>query len=105
MQVFPFSYLRPEPNICFPSALVYAYQFSQKDLVASDDPAAWKFSKARQNWLVRHIWYEDAVPEQYVPLVVHYSEGIKGGSRDVRDEDPIQHRYALLMILDIRRQS
>lgn len=62
-------------------ALVYAHQFSRRDALSEDD--VWKFSKARQNWLVRHIWYEDAVPEQYVPLVLHYLESVKGGSREV----------------------
>ena len=26
-----------------------------------DDPASWKFNKAKQNWLIRNIWSQQAV--------------------------------------------
>lgn len=56
-------------------ALSYAYlQFSQ--------PATWKFNKARQNWLIRNIWSEKAIPEAHVPLVLKYLTGVKGGVRE-----------------------
>jgi len=42
----------------------------------------WKFNKARQNWLLRNVWSEQAVPESYVPLVIEYLAGIKGGARE-----------------------
>lgn len=82
------------------AALSYAYtQFA--------DPSAWKFNKARQNWLIRNVWSDSAVsppgitpslynsdislnhlpdqiPDKYFPLVTRYLTDIKGGVRDVR---------------------
>ncbi|KAF8138257.1 hypothetical protein EV363DRAFT_1313517 [Boletus edulis] len=43
----------------------------------------WKFNKARQNWLLRNVWSEQAVPENYIPLVIGYLAGISGGAREV----------------------
>jgi len=43
---------------------------------------AWKFNKARQNWLLRNVWLEQAVPESYLPLVIRYLVGIRGGARE-----------------------
>ncbi|KAI0722978.1 hypothetical protein C8Q76DRAFT_721163 [Earliella scabrosa] len=47
-----------------------------------DDPSSWKFNKARQNWLIRNVWSDEAVPESYVPLVERYLQGIQGGARE-----------------------
>ncbi|KII95839.1 hypothetical protein PLICRDRAFT_96552 [Plicaturopsis crispa FD-325 SS-3] len=56
-------------------ALVYAYaQFS--------DPSSWKFNKARQNWLIRNIWSEQAIPETHVPLTIRYLTNVQGGVRE-----------------------
>jgi len=56
-------------------ALTYAYtQF--------DDPARWKFHKARQNWLIRNVWSDQIIPETYMPLLTRYLTNIKGGVRD-----------------------
>ncbi|KIM83775.1 hypothetical protein PILCRDRAFT_413691 [Piloderma croceum F 1598] len=56
-------------------ALTYAYtQF--------DDPARWKFHKARQNWLIRNVWSDQIIPETYMPLLTRYLSNIKGGVRD-----------------------
>ncbi|KAH0839729.1 hypothetical protein J3R83DRAFT_668 [Lanmaoa asiatica] len=32
----------------------------------------WKFNKAKQNWLLRNVRSEQAVPENYIPLVIKY---------------------------------
>ncbi|KAG9317273.1 hypothetical protein JVU11DRAFT_1468 [Chiua virens] len=50
---------------------------------------AWKFNKARQNWLLRNIWSEQAIPESYVGLVIDYLAGIKGGAREQLVEECI----------------
>ncbi|KAJ7638547.1 hypothetical protein FB45DRAFT_903197 [Roridomyces roridus] len=55
-------------------ALAYAfYRFRR--------PKKWKFSKARQNWLVRNIW-SDSIPEAYVDLTVQYLSNVQGGARE-----------------------
>ncbi|GJJ13536.1 hypothetical protein Clacol_007790 [Clathrus columnatus] len=43
----------------------------------------WKFNKARQNWILRNIWDENAIPEIYVPSCVKYLKGVQGNSRNV----------------------
>ncbi|KAF8845748.1 hypothetical protein BDN67DRAFT_296660 [Paxillus ammoniavirescens] len=55
-------------------ALSYAYQRFL-------DPKSWKFNKARQNWLIRNVWSESAIPEIYVPLLTKYLADIKGSAR------------------------
>ncbi|KAH7931307.1 hypothetical protein BV22DRAFT_1027538 [Leucogyrophana mollusca] len=47
-----------------------------------EDPSGWKFNKARQNWLVRNTWSDEAIPDTYVPLLVRYLTDVKGGTRD-----------------------
>jgi len=42
-------------------ALLYAYERCRGIEV-------WKFNKARQNWLLRNVWSEQAVPESYLRL-------------------------------------
>ncbi|KAF8450744.1 hypothetical protein L210DRAFT_2409621 [Boletus edulis BED1] len=66
----------------------------------------WKFNKARQNWLLRNVWSEQAVsrglslpfnvvfrviqvPENYIPLVIGYLAGISGGAREKLIEECI----------------
>jgi len=56
-------------------ALRYAYtQF--------DDPASWKFNKARQNWLIRNVLSNQIVPELHMPLLTRYLANVKGGIRE-----------------------
>ncbi|KAF9221940.1 hypothetical protein BS17DRAFT_809654 [Gyrodon lividus] len=55
-------------------ALSYAYERFR-------DPQSWKFNKARQNWLIRNVWSEKAIPENYVPLLTKYLADIKGSAR------------------------
>ncbi|TFY69447.1 hypothetical protein EVG20_g3160 [Dentipellis fragilis] len=56
-------------------ALLYTYaQF--------DDPPNWKFNKARQNWLIRNIWSDQAIPSTYLPLVTRYLSNVQGGVRE-----------------------
>ncbi|KAI0663115.1 hypothetical protein C8Q70DRAFT_493546 [Cubamyces menziesii] len=47
-----------------------------------EEPESWKFNKARQNWIIRNVWSEQAVPETYLPLVYRYLQGVQGGSRE-----------------------
>jgi len=56
-------------------ALAYAY-------IQFDDPAAWKFHKARQNWLIRNVWSDQTIPELYMPLLTRYLTNVKGGVRE-----------------------
>ncbi|KAL5527273.1 hypothetical protein ACEPAG_6064 [Sanghuangporus baumii] len=55
-------------------ALSYAYtRFAS--------PNSWKFNKAHQNWIVRHFFSLDAIPDTYVSVVVKYLTGCQGGVR------------------------
>ncbi|TBU32047.1 hypothetical protein BD311DRAFT_786023 [Dichomitus squalens] len=47
-----------------------------------EDPGSWKFHKARQNWLIRNIWSEEAIPDTYIPLATRYLQGVQGGARE-----------------------
>ncbi|KAL5530612.1 hypothetical protein ACEPAF_6870 [Sanghuangporus sanghuang] len=44
-------------------------------------PNSWKFNKAHQNWIVRHFFSLDAIPDIYVSVVVKYLTGCQGGVR------------------------
>ncbi|KIJ70353.1 hypothetical protein HYDPIDRAFT_23468 [Hydnomerulius pinastri MD-312] len=55
-------------------ALSFAYERFQ-------NPESWKFNKARQNWLIRNIWSDQAIPEKYLHLATMYLADIKGGVR------------------------
>ncbi|KAI0824617.1 hypothetical protein BC628DRAFT_389840 [Trametes gibbosa] len=56
-------------------ALLYAYtQF--------EEPDEWKFNKARQNWLIRNVWSDEAIPDKYLPTATKYLEGVQGGARE-----------------------
>ncbi|KAI0688549.1 hypothetical protein BC835DRAFT_1372172 [Cytidiella melzeri] len=56
-------------------ALLYAY-------TQVDEPSSWKFNKARQNWLIRNAFSDEAIPTDYVPLVNRYLSGVQGGARE-----------------------
>ncbi|KAJ6539096.1 hypothetical protein B0H19DRAFT_342248 [Mycena capillaripes] len=60
-------------------ALSYAFLQFRK-------PAKWKFSKARQNWLIRNIW-SDQIPDTYLALTVQYLSNVKGGVRETLIKD------------------
>ncbi|KAJ7688480.1 hypothetical protein B0H17DRAFT_1203024 [Mycena rosella] len=60
-------------------ALSYAFLQFRK-------PAKWKFSKARQNWLIRNIW-SDMIPDTYLPLTIRYLSNVKGGVRETLIKD------------------
>ncbi|RPD61857.1 hypothetical protein L226DRAFT_571264 [Lentinus tigrinus ALCF2SS1-7] len=47
-----------------------------------EDPSSWKFNKARQNWLIRNVWSDQAIPDTFIPLVTKYLQGVQGGSRE-----------------------
>ncbi|KAI0771936.1 hypothetical protein BD413DRAFT_547118 [Trametes elegans] len=47
-----------------------------------EEPEAWKFNKARQNWIIRNLWSESAIPERYLALVTRYLQGVQGGARE-----------------------
>jgi len=82
----PHNFTNPTEDETLPEAssksLIYAYQYAERHNPAASSPEEWKFSKARQNWLTRHIWYEDAVPDGYVDLVITYLKSVQGGARD-----------------------
>ncbi|KAJ7774275.1 hypothetical protein DFH07DRAFT_800865 [Mycena maculata] len=60
-------------------ALLYAfYQFRK--------PSKWKFSKARQNWLIRNFW-SDTIPDTYLVLTTQYLSNVKGGVREKLIQD------------------
>ncbi|KAJ7276108.1 hypothetical protein B0H12DRAFT_1083664 [Mycena haematopus] len=55
-------------------ALSYAFlQFRRR--------SKWKFSKPRQNWLVRNVW-SDKIPDLYFPLTVQYLSNVQGNVRE-----------------------
>ncbi|WVW84860.1 hypothetical protein I302_106895 [Kwoniella bestiolae CBS 10118] len=41
----------------------------------------WKFSKAKQNWLIRNVFSSDEVPDRYVDLVLQYLKTVQGLSK------------------------
>ncbi|KAF7301490.1 DNA helicase [Mycena indigotica] len=56
-------------------ALSYAFLQARK-------PKKWKFSKARQNWLIRNYWSESAIPDNHSALTVQYLSHVQGGVRE-----------------------
>ncbi|KAL1946701.1 hypothetical protein VTO73DRAFT_14805 [Trametes versicolor] len=47
-----------------------------------EEPDKWKFNKARQNWIIRNVWSEEAIPQTYLPLASKYLQGVQGGARE-----------------------
>ncbi|KAH3686164.1 hypothetical protein WICPIJ_002873 [Wickerhamomyces pijperi] len=45
----------------------------------TDDLSNWKFSKQKQNWILKHI---RVIEDQYEQYLVNYLVGLQGGSRD-----------------------
>ncbi|KAJ2697950.1 hypothetical protein FB645_005780 [Coemansia sp. IMI 203386] len=56
------------------AALDYLKQYT-------DDRAAWKFNKAKQLWLVRHMYVESKIPEDVFPSLVQYLRSAGQGLR------------------------
>ncbi|KAJ6516192.1 hypothetical protein C8R45DRAFT_959206 [Mycena sanguinolenta] len=55
-------------------ALSYAFlQFRKK--------SKWKFSKPRQNWLIRNVW-SDKIPDMYLALTIQYLSNVQGNARE-----------------------
>ncbi|CAN3476629.1 hypothetical protein DICA0_D21770 [Diutina catenulata] len=59
--------VRPEPD-----QLAYLRQFKH-------DRENWKFSKQKQNWVLKHLEF---IPQKYEEELVAYLEGLQGQSRD-----------------------
>lgn len=63
--------------------IFYAHLFalSQSPSPAPNTPS-WKFSKAKQNWLMRNIFSNIEVPETYFEMVLGYLKTTQGHSRN-----------------------
>ncbi|CCD24432.1 RNA-binding ribosome assembly factor RBP95 NDAI_0D01190 [Naumovozyma dairenensis CBS 421] len=51
------------------------------------DPASgvieiWKFSKQKQNWLIKHFFNMEEIPSEYDPLLISYFKDLPGKSKD-----------------------
>lgn len=42
----------------------------------------WKFSKQKQNWLIKHFTFLDEIPAEFDPLMVKYFKDLQGGSKE-----------------------
>ncbi|CDO92001.1 unnamed protein product [Kluyveromyces dobzhanskii CBS 2104] len=42
----------------------------------------WKYSKQKQNWLIKHFFIVDEIPSAFDPLLVKYFQDLQGGSKD-----------------------
>lgn len=67
-QKLPKSERKPPPE---KDQLAYLRQYSV-------DKENWKFSKQKQNWILKHL---DSIPHEYEDLLIAYIEGIQGGAR------------------------
>ncbi|KAF8211433.1 hypothetical protein K438DRAFT_1752191 [Mycena galopus ATCC 62051] len=60
-------------------ALSYAFlQFRKR--------SKWKFSKPRQNWLLRNF-FSDKIPDKFLALAVQYLSNVQGGVREALTKD------------------
>lgn len=64
----PKSERKPPPES---DQLVYLRSYTQ-------NREEWKFSKSKQNWIIRHIYNKTAIPEEYHKYLLTYLEGIQG---------------------------
>ncbi|KAJ1311385.1 hypothetical protein OPQ81_009878 [Rhizoctonia solani] len=66
--------------------LAYAYQYSQHISLTSESERAakraWKFNKARQNWILRNITDPNIIPDSYLTISLIYVSSMQGGARD-----------------------
>ncbi|KAJ7228907.1 hypothetical protein GGX14DRAFT_415723 [Mycena pura] len=65
-----------DPSLSAQASKALSYAFLQ-----FRKPSKWKFSKARQNWLIRNVW-SDVIPDVYLPLTSQYLSNVKGGVRE-----------------------
>ncbi|KAK6908000.1 hypothetical protein I203_102001 [Kwoniella mangroviensis CBS 8507] len=64
--------------------IYYAHLYSisrQPGVEGELEGVNWKFSKAKQNWLIRNIFSADEIPDKYVELVLNYLKTIQGLSK------------------------
>ncbi|XP_066497002.1 uncharacterized protein C7orf50 homolog [Tiliqua scincoides] len=47
----------------------------------SKNPKEWKFQKARQTWLLLHMYDKVKVPDKYFSILLRYLEGLQGSAR------------------------
>lgn len=45
-------------------------------------PSEWKFSKPRQNYLVKHTYNDEIISDERFPSLLKYLGGLQGGSRE-----------------------
>lgn len=65
-------------------AIGYCQQYAKSHGPDADPDSKWKFNKAKQIWLVRHLWDDTEVPDEYVDVIVAYLKTVQGGGRAVR---------------------
>lgn len=60
------------------------YPESSKDVMddATGVVEIWKFSKQKQNWLIKHFFNLDEVPSEYNDLLITYFKDLQGRSKD-----------------------
>ena len=57
---------------------------TKKEAEEEEEPRVvevWKFSKQKQNWLLKHFFNVEEIPLAYNDLLVSYFQDLKGGSR------------------------
>ncbi|KAK7061467.1 DNA helicase [Favolaschia claudopus] len=67
-----------DPTLSEQASKALCYAFSQ---FHKSKHTQWKFSKARQNWLIRNIW-SDKIPDDHLPLTIQYLSNVQGGVRE-----------------------
>lgn len=67
----PKSERKPPPEA---DQLVYLRLYTQ-------DKKQWKFSKSKQNWIIRHVYDTNVIPPSYHEYLINYLEGVQGGIR------------------------
>lgn len=53
----------------------------------SAEKGAWRFNKATQAWLIRHVYESDKVPKDVFPVLLRYLDGLQGIARDRMSTD------------------
>ncbi|AGO12318.1 AaceriAEL041Cp [[Ashbya] aceris (nom. inval.)] len=80
-------YLEKAPDAPLPPALlqqpaVAAYLDARPSAEEAAVAPTWKFSKQKQNWLIKHLHDIDALPSAYDPLLQLYLRGLGDRARD-----------------------
>ncbi|TDL29294.1 hypothetical protein BD410DRAFT_779661 [Rickenella mellea] len=71
-------YPNPADDATLPEKARNALQYAHTMLV---DRSHWKFNKAMQNWIVKHLWAEGTISEEYMPIITDYLAGSEGRVR------------------------